>query len=124
MVKSVLVVDDDPIQFELAQAQLMALGAERVVQAFNGTFAQTLLAKDGPFDLVLLDLNMPEADGIEFLAYLREIGFQAPIIITSSTHASIRNGAAQLAVAYELELAGAIEKPVTKVKLAAALAHV
>lgn len=65
----VLVVDDNLANRELAALLLEPLGAD-VCKAENGKTALDLLAAR-PFDAVLLDLRMPDMDGVEVLRRLR-----------------------------------------------------
>jgi PAS domain S-box-containing protein len=76
---NVLVVDDD--EFAL-RSVVDVLRGERyqVVTAASGSEAIDLL-KQGPFDLVLADLKMPEVDGLEVLRQVREIAPQAVVMI-------------------------------------------
>ena len=79
--KTILVVDDDPhirevIAFALEQACL------RAVQAANGKEALEAAARDKP-DLVILDILMPELDGLEVCRRLRKIA-ATPILFLSS----------------------------------------
>lgn len=66
---SVLVVDDDGANRDLLSQRLERQGYE-VVSAGNGREALDLLAT-GAFDLVLLDIMMPEMDGFEVLRRLK-----------------------------------------------------
>ena len=122
--KSALIIDDDPIHIEVARTLLEATGATNVSSATDGAVARTLLGENGPFDLLLLDLNMPDYNGLEFLDYLRQIDVRAAIIIVSAAHPSVRSGAARLAEAHGLNIAGVLEKPLTLQKLVPALAHI
>ena len=65
----ILFVDDDPILREFAQVNLTSDKAE-VKTAGDGDEAWRLLHAE-PFDLILLDLEMPKVDGFEFLQSLR-----------------------------------------------------
>src|SRR5690348_6408107 len=65
----ILFVDDDPILREFAMVNLTSDKAEVSVAA-DGDEAWRLL-HDEPFDLVLLDLEMPKVDGFEILQSLR-----------------------------------------------------
>ncbi len=65
-----LVVDDSRSMRAILSKQLRELGFT-VVEAPGGTEALRALDRDGPFDLVLLDWNMPEMDGHEVLTLIR-----------------------------------------------------
>lgn len=65
----VLVADDDPIQLRLAARLLRALGHGGAL-ASNGRIALELLDQQ-PFDLLLLDVQMPVQGGLETLAELK-----------------------------------------------------
>ena len=74
---NVLIVEDDEA---IADLLYMDLGDEgyRCVKAADGRMAADLLEKDGGFDLVLLDIMLPEIDGYELLEYIRPMGI--PVI--------------------------------------------
>ena len=78
----VLVVDDEPFLREAVASSLRFLGFE-VSTADNGT--QTLrLARDRPFDLVVLDVMLPDTDGFEVVRRLRQDGCQVPVIFLTA----------------------------------------
>ena len=54
--------------------------------AGNGREALTLLSRHGPFDVVLLDLNMPDMNGVEFVRELHELSSHSrtPVIVTTA----------------------------------------
>lgn len=83
----VLVADDDPIQLRIAARLLRELGHSGAL-ANNGRIALDMLERL-PFDLMLLDLNMPVLDGLSTLAALRErrsLGMPAlPVILASGS---------------------------------------
>lgn len=80
---SVLVVDDDEAVRELAQILLTRAGF-RVREAASGREAlEILLERREPFDVVLLDLAMPEVDGREVLESLQTERPELPVILTS-----------------------------------------
>jgi two-component system KDP operon response regulator KdpE len=76
----VLVVDDEMAIRRFLRTSLNAEGFE-VHEAANGEQALALAAKDRP-DLVLLDLGLPDLDGVEVTRRLREWS-RVPIIIIS-----------------------------------------
>ena len=85
MTATVLVVDDDPVQRRLLDAMLKRFGYD-VVTAETGSAAVQLLAgPDGErFDAIVLDLVMPELDGMGVLAALRERGIETPVIVQTA----------------------------------------
>jgi two-component system nitrate/nitrite response regulator NarL len=96
---NVLVIDDHPL-FRRGVCQLMALGRgfEVVGEASSGHEGVLLAARLQP-DLVLLDLNMEEMNGIEVLRSLRAEGCSARVVVltVSDEHAdliaALRSGA-------------------------------
>jgi PAS domain S-box-containing protein len=69
-VLSVLLVEDNPVNQRLTTRQLEKRG-HRVVLAVNGREALVALDNKG-YDLVLMDLQMPEMGGLEATAVIRE----------------------------------------------------
>jgi CheY-like chemotaxis protein len=78
----ILLAEDGPVNQEVAIGFLEMCG-HRVTVASNGKEALTALERD-PFDVVLMDLEMPEMDGLEATAAIREkektAGGHLPII--------------------------------------------
>jgi DNA-binding NarL/FixJ family response regulator len=80
---SVLIVDDHPSFRTSARRMLEASGYSVVGEAADGEAAIVAVSELGP-DLVLLDVQLPDIDGFEVAARLREIGAAAQIVLTSS----------------------------------------
>lgn len=69
--ESILVVDDDPLLLRMTQIVLDGLGY-RVLLASSGRQALELIAREeGKLDLVVLDLRMPDMDGMTVLREAR-----------------------------------------------------
>ncbi len=70
---TILIVDDDPVQRRLLEALVRRFGYE-VETAESGEAALTRLnpAATPPIDLLILDLVMPDLDGMAVLTRLRE----------------------------------------------------
>ncbi|MHB1397083.1 MAG: response regulator [Trichloromonadaceae bacterium] len=75
---SILLVEDNPTTRDLVEAMIARLGC-RLTTVDSGEQALVLWAA-GPFDLILMDCQMPGIDGYETTARLRAAGCRAPIL--------------------------------------------
>jgi CheY-like chemotaxis protein len=104
-----LVVEDSPLlrkMFGLAFPHQM----HELHPAENGRIAMELLALSGdPFDAVLLDLRMPDMNGVEFIRALRThpIHRRTPVILTTAES----DDSELLQQATELGVAAIVKKP-------------
>jgi CheY-like chemotaxis protein len=78
----VLVVDDDDQVRRIVVRQVASLGY-RVLEASNGLDALDILARDADFDLLLIDLNMPDMDGQAVAVEARHLRADLGILFTS-----------------------------------------
>jgi DNA-binding NtrC family response regulator len=86
MTPTVLIAEDDAAQRRHLAAILAAAGY-RVMQAGGGGAAlETLLAPGGAdrVSLLLLDLNMPDLDGVAVLERIRAAGLALPVVVLTS----------------------------------------
>ena len=84
-----IIVDDNPLNIEIL-SDLLQEGnhkVEIVGRAENGSEALKLIDREQP-DLVFLDVEMPDMNGFEVLAALKEINFQT-IFVTAFSHYAI-----------------------------------
>ena len=89
MTSTILIVDDDPVQRRLLEATVRRFGydvelcdgGEKAIQRLKNT--QTV-----SIDLMILDLVMPDLDGMGVLAKLRELNIVVPVIVQTA-HGSI-----------------------------------
>ena len=77
----VLVVDDEPPIRKLLRMGLSTQGYE-ILEAPNGKTALELLAENP--DLIILDLGLPDVQGLELLRTIRERNENVPIVVLSS----------------------------------------
>src|SRR5690606_41909444 len=85
---TILIVDDDPVQRRLGESTVRRFGYEPLI-ASSGEEALTLMAGgQPPVDLVLLDLVMPDLDGMGVLSAMRERNIALPVIVQTA-HGSI-----------------------------------
>ncbi|MCC6833259.1 MAG: response regulator transcription factor [Thermoleophilia bacterium] len=78
----ILVVDDEPAVLRALSVALESQGHE-VIAAATGTQAVAKAAADGP-DLILLDLGLPDADGLEVIRRVRAFAPSVPVIVVSA----------------------------------------
>jgi two-component system KDP operon response regulator KdpE len=80
-VTRVLLVEDDPNIVDLIRANLLARGFDTVVST-DGARVLQLLETESP-DIVLLDLMLPDADGIELCRLIRERSSVGVIVVSA-----------------------------------------
>ena len=78
--RRILIIDDDNDLRESLSDQLALHQEFEVVDAATATKGLEL-AKAGPYDLMLLDVSLPDMDGREACKLLRRNGFKSPIIM-------------------------------------------
>lgn len=81
--KVVLVVEDNQISFKLMHAVLRQVKAN-VVHADNGKRAIEEVESAAHFDLVLMDMQMPEVDGLEATRRIKELRPELPVVATTA----------------------------------------
>ena len=88
---AILVVDDDPVQRRLLEGMVQKFGYE-VETVEGGDAAATLLfgPQGAGIDCVILDLVMPDLDGLGVLARLRQNAIDVPVIVQTA-HGGIDN---------------------------------
>lgn len=105
---SVLVVDDSALMRNLISKIIEATPGLRVAdKAMNGVFALQKIPRCDP-DAIVLDIEMPEMNGIEFLKERRRLALDIPVIILSSL---AKEGAAVTMEALALGASDFITKP-------------
>lgn len=80
--KSILVVDDDPLIRKTLSSHLSKEGFE-VILAEDGEEGLRKF-EEGPVELVILDIRLPDMDGLEVLSKIREKSENADIIIMTA----------------------------------------
>jgi EAL domain-containing protein (putative c-di-GMP-specific phosphodiesterase class I)/ActR/RegA family two-component response regulator len=108
VIKKLLVVDDEIGFAKFVKDVAEELGFEVLLtdnpMEFNALYSNTI-------DIVVLDLFMPGADGIELLRYLANHNSQASVVFMSGKDSSVLHSAKQLASEQGISVLGALQKP-------------
>jgi CheY-like chemotaxis protein len=114
----VLIVDDDIFTLEIVKRLLQSYGISQVIVCENGAEGlEVVKAAPGAIDILILDLNMPKMDGIEFIQQLDEKIFTGSLILSSGEDAQALEDAEGLAQARNLRTLGYLKKPITRAAL-------
>ena len=107
---NILLIEDDTIEVMKFNRVLKSLQLNhKIIEANNGEEALKILQfKENIPDIIVLDLNMPKLNGLEFLAILKDNDvlkyIPAIILTTSSNHKDVLE-------CYKIGIAGYILKP-------------
>jgi len=118
----ILIVDDDSFQRTIVTKVLNLLGVTQVASAADGHAAELRLAEG--WDLLILDLNMPGMDGIEFLNVLSDHALNPALIFFSGEDLRLLEVAEDLARDLGIRVIGSISKPIDRSKIEALLDRV
>jgi len=85
MTQTVLIVDDDPVQRRLLETAIARMGLEVLSAPGGGPALDLLFSPKGEHvNLVLLDLMMPDVDGIQVLTKLRAVNQTLGVIVLTA----------------------------------------
>ena len=107
---NILLIEDDMIEVMKLNRVIASLQLDhKIIEANNGEEALAILdQKDKKPDIILLDLNMPKLNGIDFLSILKnnEVFKKIPaIVLTTSSNSK------DVLECYKIGIAGYILKP-------------
>ncbi|KAI1439122.1 osmosensing histidine protein kinase SLN1 [Xylaria sp. CBS 124048] len=93
----VLVAEDNPTNIEVVSRMLKLEDVYDVTIAKDGQEAYDLvkdsMEKDAGFDLIFMDIQMPNVDGLQSTRLIRDIGYSAPIVALTafSDESNVKN---------------------------------
>ncbi len=110
----VIAIDDDSFSLMFIKDQLNEAGAKSIETYLNANDALEYIRSNiDDIGLLILDLQMPEFDGISVLKSLGEINFTGHILIYSGFEQKVLNLAEQIALEHQLNMLGSLPKPFT-----------
>ncbi|SFD74247.1 two-component system, response regulator YcbB [Paenibacillus catalpae] len=116
---SFCIVDDDAVSRRMLQTIIEKGGVGEVIgMAAGGVEGKRLVLDENP-DVVLIDLLMPDQDGIETIARLKQEGYEGKYVMISQ----IENKA-MISKAYQAGIEFYIQKPINRVEVKAVLGKV
>lgn len=118
---SILVVDDDILIQNIIKAGLEDIGFNQIQLDDNGSAALKRLRKDDSIELIILDLQMPEMDGVRFMRHLAEVRPSIDVILASGQRGRLLSTAISLGRSMGLNVLGSLQKPMQIAKLQALL---
>ena len=80
---TIMIVDDEAHIRKFVGLILKSIGVANIIEATNGEEAIATYQRVHP-DMVLLDVNMPQVDGIETLKRIRELDPEAIVVMLTS----------------------------------------
>lgn len=118
----ILVLDDEPFMLKLLTHMLAKLEFTLVTTCDSGRVAlESFDSPNGQPDLILLDLNMPEMDGVEFVRKLVEHHYAGSLILVSGEDERMQQSVEKLVRAHKIQVLGHLHKPPTLEGLAVLL---
>lgn len=116
----VLIVDDDPIQRAVLKQIFLTHGSATVETAADGRDSISIIEREiDPFDLIVLDLVMPEYDGIRLISYLEGQNVKTRLLVISGLPKEVVRMSNSLAEASGLTSIGSLQKPLQQKDLLA-----
>jgi EAL domain-containing protein (putative c-di-GMP-specific phosphodiesterase class I)/FixJ family two-component response regulator len=117
--QKILIIDDEIDVGEFVSAAAQTMGIDCTVTTNAKTFLDALTPDT---TLILLDLMMPDMDGIELLRLLSERKCKTGIVLMSGSGKRIMESAGQLAQVLGLSIVGHLQKPFRLTQLEEVLA--
>jgi EAL domain-containing protein (putative c-di-GMP-specific phosphodiesterase class I)/FixJ family two-component response regulator len=116
---NILVLDDDPFILKVIGHMLSGIGYPNVTFHVSGEDALVMLNQPETVpDVILLDINMPKMDGIEFIRHLAEKMYSGYLILLTGEDELMVRASEKLAASYNQILIGRLNKPPKPVVLA------
>lgn len=106
----ILIIDDDPLVCQTLEEMAESCGFEVLTtDSCISFFAQLVLFEPG---VIIVDLHMPDQDGVQLIRQLAELNNNAQLVIVSGLEPKVLTSAANTATELGLGVLGILHKPV------------
>lgn len=85
-----LLVDDSKTMRNIWKKVITAINNSETVEAGDGAEGLKAFQEQGPFDMLLVDWNMPNMDGLSMIKKIREADKNTPIIMVTTEAEKLR----------------------------------
>jgi EAL domain-containing protein (putative c-di-GMP-specific phosphodiesterase class I) len=116
-----IAIDDEPAFLDIVKRVAHSAGFSATVTSDPARFKEAV-ANESP-DVVLLDLQMPECDGIEFLRFLADRECLAKIFLISGFDSRVLKLARSMGEDFRLDMGESLQKPLRPAELRQILAR-
>ncbi len=117
-IRKLLVIDDEPDMSDFIRDVAVTVGYEAIATYRSDVFKRVYTAD---LDIVVLDLVIPWANGIDLIRFLADSHCQASIILISGFDPNVLDSARTLAREHGLKTIGTLTKPISSGDLIALL---
>lgn len=117
-----LLIDDEPAICDFIRKVAVSVGFDVEATSSPDEFRESL--REFEPNTVLMDLNMPEVDGIELLGILGDERYPGAVLIVSAADSRVLAAAEKSGNAHGLRMLGSLQKPVSLSELRDALKDV
>jgi two-component system, cell cycle response regulator DivK len=117
MVHRILYVEDNPQNMRLVR-KMLTMGGYEMIEASNGEAGLRLAAEECP-DLILMDINLPDIDGVEATRRLKDSGLAHIPVIALTANAMHGDREKYTAAGCD----GYLAKPITRNELLNTLSY-
>lgn len=117
MSKKILIVDDVELSRELIKNAVLLSNENASVHIAENAFDAMKKMCNVSFDLVIMDIMMPNGDGFELMNMMSKKGITSKIVIISGLDKAIVSSVSMLGKLYELNIIASLEKPIWSKKV-------
>ncbi|MFV8458804.1 response regulator [Vibrio owensii] len=124
MHKSVLVVDDVALSREIIKNAISGSDERVKVNLVENAYAAVHKMRSKNYDLVIMDIMMPNGDGFELLEMLSQLAISTKVIVISSLDSAVIDMMLAIGKLFDLDILAALEKPFDSKALAGLVSDV